>query len=81
MEKSVQETAHATYESAPEKEDECPVCNFHYAKLQIKAPLDYFPTIDVHHHIFDLSYPKPYILFKGFTFAMRAPPIKPLSCC
>lgn len=81
IEKSVQETAHATYESAPEKEDDCPVCNFHYAKLQVKQPAGFFFTNDVHHHIIELAYLKPYILFKGFIFSLRAPPIKSLSYC
>ena len=81
IEKSVQETAHATYESASEKEDECPVCTFHYAKLQVKSSSGFFFTDDAHPHIFALSYPKPFILFKGFTFALRAPPPKLFLSC
>lgn len=58
-----------------QQEDECPICNFHYAKLQVNA-YPVFTSIRNNPDIPELqNYPKPFVLFQGYIFSLRAPPL------
>lgn len=63
---------HPHYQS---QEDECSICNFHYAKLQVIASL--VALVMDEHHLWYLThnYPNPFVFFQGFIFSLRAPPL------
>ncbi len=56
-------------------EEECPICDFHYAKLQVNTTLVFASLIDSHELPESENYPKPFVLFQGFIFSLRAPPM------
>ncbi len=64
----------ATYDRAEDKEEDCPVCEFHYAKQQVTAPGDVSPDKQSYFLPLEGSYPEPHVLFDGFYFSLRAPP-------
>lgn len=56
-------------------EDQCPICDFHFAKLQVNSTLVFTSLIDSHELPELQNYPKPFVLFQGYIFSLRAPPI------
>jgi|GEM_PF-2041007 len=73
-EKTGGSTPFASYDQATGEEEECPVCEFHYAKLQIIKSEDLFEyrlysSLPAEH-----VYPDPHIVFNGYHFSLRAPP-------
>ncbi|MFW5706806.1 MAG: DUF2946 family protein [Bacteroidota bacterium] len=57
-----------------EKQEECSICNFHYAKLQIYSSPGFFLAKEIY-GVFDiLSSHHPFILFQGQLIALRGPP-------
>lgn len=69
-----QEDEPAASEALSAKQDECGVCNFHYAKLQINSSLNVYLTEQAYYLFPDPSYPKPFVLYQGYIRSLRAPP-------
>lgn len=65
----------ATREALSEKQNECAVCNFHYAKLQVNSSLNFYLKEHNYYSFHEQSYPKPFVLFQGYSCALRAPPV------
>jgi CRISPR/Cas system-associated protein Cas10 (large subunit of type III CRISPR-Cas system) len=57
-----------------ETEDHCPVCDFHFAKLQIDTSTGAYTKSESHTIRYAGLGKTPYIHFQGFIFSLRAPP-------
>ncbi len=65
----------AAVSNLQDADEECPVCNFHYAKLQVKSSLNHAFVRDSNNIPVIQNHPGPFVLFQGFIFSLRAPPM------
>ncbi len=61
--------------SFSEKSDACPVCDFHYTKYQVIKTLRIYVTPEIFADIYHDLFLKPFIIFQGYIFSLRAPPL------
>ncbi len=54
--------------------DECGICSFHYAKLQVNPGLSVQFSEQTYSSFPDIPYPDPFLSYLGYSASLRAPP-------